>query len=67
MRYKLSESNANLTVRHLLPSSNVWNLAAIREHLPLYEETIRLIYPSSPKPSDKLVWYLKNQDFSQQK
>ena len=46
-----------LTVHDLLHhDSGNWNLEAIRSHLPQYEETIRLIHPSSYNMEDALVW-----------
>jgi len=46
-----------LTVHDLLHhDSGDWNLEAIRSHLPQYEETIRLIHPSSYNMEDALVW-----------
>ncbi|CAH2070636.1 unnamed protein product [Thlaspi arvense] len=49
--------NANLTIKDLLhQDTNSWNLEAIKTHLPQYEDTIRLLIPSSLKPPDSLVW-----------
>ena len=38
------------------PNSSEWNLQAIREHLPQYEENIKAIIPSDCNMSDELVW-----------
>ena len=47
----------DLTVRDLLyPDSSEWNLEAVRSCLPQYEESIRLIHPSSYNMEDALVW-----------
>ncbi|CAL9231928.1 unnamed protein product [Arabidopsis halleri] len=50
-------ADLNLKVSDLLhPNTNVWNLEAIRLHLPQYEEDIvKLVMSSSPKP-DRLRW-----------
>lgn len=49
--------NANLCVADLLlPNSSEWNVQAIREHLPQYEENIKAITPSDCNMSDELVW-----------
>lgn len=50
-------SNSKLMVRDLLfPSSEEWNLSAIRSHLPQYENVIRQLIPSSNPMNDSLVW-----------
>uniref|UniRef100_M4DVU8 Reverse transcriptase zinc-binding domain-containing protein n=1 Tax=Brassica campestris TaxID=3711 RepID=M4DVU8_BRACM len=50
-------ANQNLLVADLLHSqSNEWDLEKIRLHLPLYEEKIRLLIPSSRKQWDRQVW-----------
>ena len=50
-------SNQNLKVADLMnPQTNEWDLNTIRQHLPQYEDIIRLIIPSSSRPLDRLVW-----------
>ena len=50
-------SNQNLKVADLMnPQTNEWDLNMIRQHLPQYEDIIRLIIPSSSRPLDRLVW-----------
>ncbi|XP_013739997.1 uncharacterized protein LOC106442922 [Brassica napus] len=47
----------NLTVQDLLhPTKGDWNVTAIRAHLPQYEDTIRLLQPSTFNMNDVLVW-----------
>ncbi|CAH2070504.1 unnamed protein product [Thlaspi arvense] len=56
-----TRSNAKLTVKDLLhQDTNSWNLEAIQAHLPHYEETIRLLIPSSRNLLDyqKIKHYL---------
>lgn len=49
-------SAQHLKVDDLLDhSTNSWDLTKIRQELPLYEETIRQIIPSSLQPPDKRV------------
>lgn len=53
----LTLSTQHLKVADLLDhSTNSWDLTKIRQELPLYEETIRQIIPSSLQPPDKRVW-----------
>lgn len=40
----------------ILPDSNEWNLEVIRHHLPLYEDSILQLIPSSFNKQDELVW-----------
>lgn len=40
----------------LQPGSSEWNLQAIREHLPQYEDAIKAIIPSDGDMNDELVW-----------
>lgn len=52
-------SNQDLRVTDLLdPQTNAWDLEKIRLHLPHYEDTIRLLIPSSQRTPDKQVWLL---------
>ncbi|CAN7095354.1 unnamed protein product [Brassica rapa subsp. narinosa] len=50
-------SNQHLMVQDLLePGTNEWDLQKIRQHLPHYEESIRLLITSVSAPSDRVVW-----------
>lgn len=52
-----TKHNQHLCVSDLLhPHSREWNVAAIREHLPQYEEKIRALIPSQYHMEDELVW-----------
>lgn len=52
-----SLSDSSLLVKDLLcPSSGEWNPAAIRDHLPQYEEAILAINTSSLPLQDSLIW-----------
>ncbi|CAN7121713.1 unnamed protein product, partial [Brassica rapa subsp. narinosa] len=42
--------------RLILPGKNEWDLVAIREALPQYEEHIRKLIPSSLQAPDERVW-----------
>lgn len=47
----------NWNVNKLInPSSKEWDLDVIRKHLPLYEETIRKLIPSTFDMTDERVW-----------
>lgn len=47
----------NLSVQDLLgPTRGEWNIPVIRTHLPQYEDTIRLLQPSSFEMEDAFVW-----------
>lgn len=49
-------SNQHLMVQDLLdPVTNDWDLQKIRQHLPHYEESIRLLITSASAPSDREV------------
>lgn len=41
----------------ILPESNEWNFSAISQHLPLYEDCILQIIPSSFNKNDELIWF----------
>ena len=48
---------SSLLVRDLLdPVTNEWNVDAVRQHLPQYEDDIRLLITSSHPLRDSLVW-----------
>lgn len=52
-----TRNNSHLCVADLfLPATTNWNLQAIREHLPQYEDTIKAIIPSECNMEDELVW-----------
>ena len=49
--------NQQLMVKDLMnPVTNDWDLQKIRQHLPQYEENIRLPIPSASAPKDRVVW-----------
>ncbi|KAL0813181.1 hypothetical protein Bca101_069624 [Brassica carinata] len=49
-------TNQDLRVSDLLLPSSAWDLEAIRQHLPQYEDLILQIIPSSFQMKDELVW-----------
>ena len=50
-------SNVNLCVADLLlPNSTEWNVQAIRDHLPQYEDVIKSLNPSECNMKDERVW-----------
>ncbi|XP_056863940.1 uncharacterized protein LOC108850255 [Raphanus sativus] len=52
-----TRENQELRVSDLiLGQSNEWNLQAVRQHLPQYEDLILQIIPSSLNKRDELVW-----------
>ncbi|XP_010481118.1 PREDICTED: uncharacterized protein LOC104759954 [Camelina sativa] len=52
-----NKDNASLKVKDLLcPSTNEWNVNAIRNHLPQYEDMIRKLITSTHRHRDSLAW-----------
>lgn len=52
-----TQTNSTLCVADLLlPSPTRWNLQAIRDHLPQYEDSIKAIIISDLGMKDELVW-----------
>ncbi|CAA7017075.1 unnamed protein product [Microthlaspi erraticum] len=52
-----NENQTHLRVKDLLyQHSSRWNLAAIRLHLPQYEDSIRKLIPNDFEMKDELVW-----------
>lgn len=61
-----TNANQDLCVADLIsPQTNAWNIQAIRQHLPQYEELILQIIPSSLNKPDELMWlHDKNGNYS---